>query len=353
MHNFSGYDSHLILPSLSKSKIPRIKNISVIPRTGEKFLSIRINNRITFLDSRNFLAGSLDSLFKTIVNRCKFSLIKQSSLISYTNTSGEKVLSENHKERLKCLKRKGNFPYDYAQSLEDYSLPCLPSKKAFYNSLTRQELPDEEYEFAKEVWNIFRMNTMQEYMETYCLGDTLLLAEVFETFRNESIENFEIEPCHFVSLPGFAYQAFLKTTKVKLEYITDPKFLELLQNNLRGGHSFSSQRYEESSSFKSSIDPAITSNDELRQHILYIDANNLYGCAQKYNLPTGKFRYLSDEEKMCIDWENIDLCSDTGYFVQCDLEYPPEIWEKQNHSHCALTTFISRLIYYHPSKENA
>ena len=111
------------------------------------------------------------------------------------------------------------------------------TKKACYNSLTRQELPDEEYEFAKEVWNIFRMNTMQEYMETYCLGDTLLLAEVFETFRNESIKNFEIEPCHFVSLPGFAYQAFLKTTKAELEYITDPKFLELLQNNLRGGHS--------------------------------------------------------------------------------------------------------------------
>ena len=131
MHNFSGYDSHLILPSLSRSKIQRLKNISVTPRSGEKFLSIKINNRITFLDLRNFLAGSLDSLFKTIVNRCKFSLIKQSSLTSYTNTFGEKVLTENHEERLKCLKRKGNFPYDYAQSLEDYSLPCLPPKKHF------------------------------------------------------------------------------------------------------------------------------------------------------------------------------------------------------------------------------
>ena len=62
MHNFSGYDSHLILPFLTKKLFPGIESVNVIPKSGEKFMSIKINQKITFLDSMSFLSGSLDSL---------------------------------------------------------------------------------------------------------------------------------------------------------------------------------------------------------------------------------------------------------------------------------------------------
>ena len=95
---------------------------------------------------------------------------------------------------------------------------------------------------------------MKDYMETYCLCDTLLLSEVFERFKQESLENFEIDPSQFLSLPGFAYQAFLKKkTGVQLDYITDPEMFHMLSSNLRGGHSFTSQRYEKSTEFKDMI----------------------------------------------------------------------------------------------------
>ena len=68
----------------------------------------------------------------------------------------------------------------------------------------------------------------------------------FEEFRKESMNNFSMDPCHFISLPGFAYNAFLKQTDVNLEYITDPEMFQMLSSNLRGGHSFCSQRCEES-----------------------------------------------------------------------------------------------------------
>ena len=71
-HNFSGYDSHLILPYLSKSYLPEIESISIIPKTSEKFMSIKINNRVTMLDSMNFLYGVLGSLFESIKSSCSF-----------------------------------------------------------------------------------------------------------------------------------------------------------------------------------------------------------------------------------------------------------------------------------------
>ena len=119
------------------------------------------------------------------------------------------------------------------------------------------------------------MKCMQDYMETYCMCDTLLLAEVFEAFRYELLNNFEIDPSHFISLPGFAYSAFLKETKVSLEYITDPEIFNMLSSNLRGGHSFCSQRYEESTLFKNGVFGEENLSSDNDQHIIYIDANNL------------------------------------------------------------------------------
>ena len=81
MHNFSGYDSHLILPFLTKKLLPEIRSVGVIPKSGEKFMQININKQISILDSMSFLAGSLDSLNERIKDSCEYKLIKQSSLM--------------------------------------------------------------------------------------------------------------------------------------------------------------------------------------------------------------------------------------------------------------------------------
>jgi hypothetical protein len=76
-HNFSGYDSHLIIEKLDT---PGIKDIQVIPKTGEKFMTVTINNFYTLCDSMNFLSGSLDSLTKTLPADHEYFLLKQSTL---------------------------------------------------------------------------------------------------------------------------------------------------------------------------------------------------------------------------------------------------------------------------------
>ena len=69
----------------------------------------------------------------------------------------------------------------------------------------------------------------------YVQSDTLLLADVFENFRNKCIEIYKLEPAHFLSAPGLAWQACLKETRVKLELLTDIDMLLIVEKGIRGG----------------------------------------------------------------------------------------------------------------------
>ena len=64
---------------------------------------------------------------------------------------------------------------------------------------------------------------------------TLLLADVFENFRNMCIKVYELDPAHFLSLPGLAWQACLKKANVKLELLTDNDMLLMVEEGVRGG----------------------------------------------------------------------------------------------------------------------
>ena len=64
-------------------------------------------------------------------------------------------------------------------------------------------------------------------------SDTLLLADVFENFRNACLSNYELDPAHFVSLPGLAWQACLKKTGVELELLTDYDMLLMIEEGIR------------------------------------------------------------------------------------------------------------------------
>ena len=69
----------------------------------------------------------------------------------------------------------------------------------------------------------------------FAQSDTLLLADVFENFRNMCLEIYELDPVYFVSAPGLAWQACLKKTGVKLELLTNYDMLLMVENGIRGG----------------------------------------------------------------------------------------------------------------------
>ena len=73
--------------------------------------------------------------------------------------------------------------------------------------------------------------------------DTLLFVDVFENFRNKCIEIYELDPAHFLSAPGLAWQACLKKTKVELELLTNIDMLLMVEKGTRGGTYQTVHRY--------------------------------------------------------------------------------------------------------------
>ena len=69
---------------------------------------------------------------------------------------------------------------------------------------------------TQKVFEEFKLKNLGDYHDLYVQSDTLLLADVFENFRNKCIEIYELDPAHFLSAPGLAWQACLKKARVKL-----------------------------------------------------------------------------------------------------------------------------------------
>ena len=100
----------------------------------------------------------------------------------------------------------------------------------------------------------------------------MLLANVFENCRNACMKNYELDPAHFVSLPGLAWQACLKKINVELELITDYDMLLMIEDGIRGGICHATQRYAKANN-KYMTD--YNKNKE-SSYIQYLDANNVW-----------------------------------------------------------------------------
>ena len=119
------------------------------------------------------------------------------------------------------LLRKGIYPYEYMDSWERFDENTIPPKEAFYSELNLENITDKDYEHVKKVWEAFEIKNLGEYHDLYVQCNTLLLADVFENFRDKCIEIYEFDPAHFLSAQGLAQQACLKKTKLELELLTN------------------------------------------------------------------------------------------------------------------------------------
>ena len=98
-----------------------------------------------------------------------------------------------------------------------------------------EDLTDADYAHTKRVFKDFEIKELGEYHDLYVQSDILLLADVFENVRNICLEIYELDPAKFLSVPGLAWQAALKKTKVKLDLSTDIHMLLMVERGIRGG----------------------------------------------------------------------------------------------------------------------
>ena len=175
--------------------------------------------------------------------KCQFD---KDSLIIYKYLSLNKDYSNKLDEKLKkvfknkfkfsntdinkfiLLLRKSVYPDEYKDKWEKINETTLLEKEEIYGNLNMKDITDADYIHAKCVCKLFGMKNLGEYHDLYLKSDTLLLADVFENFRERCLKIYQLHPAKFLAAAGLSWQAVLKRTKVKLELLTgiDIKTLE-------------------------------------------------------------------------------------------------------------------------------
>ena len=179
-HNLSDYDSHLFIKTLGN----REGDISCIPNNEENYISftkqvivdkfvnyegkeVNVKRELRFIDSLRFMASSLDKLSSNL------------KIDQFVNV--KKYYSGNE---LSLLLRKGVYPYDYVDCMKKLDEKSLLPKETFYSKLTGEGITDEDYQHAQTVSKEFNIKSTKDYHNMYNLSDVLLLADIFENFRN-------------------------------------------------------------------------------------------------------------------------------------------------------------------------
>ena len=254
-HNGSTYDYHFIIKELAEEfegefeclgentekyitfSVPIKKEITKKDKNENDKIT-KISYKIKFIDSCRFMSTSLSNFVNNLSeglhnDRCidcksclDYMTIKDEQLI-FSCFRCEKNYEKNfNKELIQrfvntyeiyngdlnkfiLLLRKGVYLYEYTDSWQRFD-ETLPAKEAFYSNLNMEDITDVDYRHAKRLLKYFSNKNIGDYHDLYVQGDTLLLADVFENFRNKCVEIYEVDPAHFLSAPGLAWQACLK-----------------------------------------------------------------------------------------------------------------------------------------------
>ena len=150
-------------------------------------------------------------------------------------------------------------------------------------------ISEEDYQHAQQVWKEFGIRDLGDYHDLYPRTDVVLLANVYEAFRDTCLKHYKLDPVHFYTSPGLAWKACLKHTGIKLELLTDLDMLLMFERGIRGGITQVVRKYT-SPNKKYMGDKFNPSEDTT--YLQYIDTNNLSGWAMSQPLPTGGFKWV-------------------------------------------------------------
>ena len=324
-HNLAGYDSHLFIKKLGTSN--NKENIDCIPNNEEKYVSF--GKTIITGQYTNKKGETKDKFFKIVFkDSLKFMSSSLEALVNNLPKDAFKNLNEYYTpKQAELLKQKGFYPYEYMDSIEKFKEDKPPPQKVFHSKLTGKGISNKNYNHVLNVWNTFNMKTFKDYHELYNVSDVLLVADVFENFRDLCLKIYGLDPVYYFTAPGLAWDACLKMTGINLELLSNENMLLMFEKGIRGGISIISNRYGEANNkYMKGFN-----KNKPSKYLMYLDANNLYGCAMSEKLPTHGFSWLTDKEKENLyNNQVVQVWEKTPCILEVDLEYPEKLHDLHN-----------------------
>ena len=362
-HNGSTYDYHFTIKEFVKEFEG---NFECLGENTEKYITfsvplkkkienknIEITYKIKNIDSYRFMSSSLSKLVDNLSegihnNKCAdcescldyVRITKDEKLIFKCFNCEQYYKKKFNKDLIKrfastyefynkdlnkfiLLLRKGVYPCEYMDSWERFNETSLPSKEDFYSNLNMESIDDIDYRHGNNVFKRFELENLGQYHGLYVQSDTLLLADAFQNFRDLYIKEYELDPAHFLSLPGLAWQACLKKTNIGLELLIDYDMLLMVEEGIRGGICHSIHRYAKANNkYMRNYN-----NNEESSYIHYLDANNLYGWAMSKKLRVNGFKWTDSDEINEEFIKNYHENDNKGYILEVDVRYPKRLHE--------------------------
>ena len=186
-------------------------------------------------------------------------------------------------------------------------------------------IKEEDYQHAQRVWKEFGIHNLGDYHDLYLRTDVILLANVYEAFRDTCLKHYKLDPAHFYTSPGLAWKACLKCTGIRLELLTDPDMLLMFERGIRGEITqkwFVNMHRQIINIWGDKFDP-----NEDTTYLQYLDANNLYGWAMSQPLPAGGFKWVDVNSN---EISELATRTDKGYLLEVNVSYPKELHNPHN-----------------------
>ncbi|OXA48318.1 putative DNA polymerase [Folsomia candida] len=316
-HGLRNYDGHFLVSNFTSEM-----EVEVIPCTSERFLAFSVkkgNNKIRFVDSAAVMTTSIDKLSKSLGHDNNSEHFKTTKAM-FSDFNGEAALYRDGNVDL--LMKKGIYPYSYVQSVSNFAEKKLPGIEHFFNDLTEEPCPPEDYNNALKVWDNDRIKNLGEYHDLYCLLDVTILADCLKRTR-EIRESYGLDVAHYLSLPMIAFDGVCKLGEVDLEYLGLDEY-QWLETAVRGGVcGAGGMRSAQANNpyMRDLYDPAKPSS-----YISFLDINNL---ALNY-----KWMDQDQLDSISLDpqyfFNSVADDAPTGYFFEIDLIVPPTTYNKLN-----------------------
>ena len=175
----------------------------------------------------------------TTVTPSRFLPSTLNNLVNFMNENDFRILDHRFNKSVESYlhKKKGVYPYTYIdcyQKFEEKQLPLYGPN--WFNTLSGKiNVSTSDLENANNVWRKFRWENIGDYHDIYLKSDVLLLADIFESFRNLFKEIFDLDPCHYYNSPNISWDAMLKTTGIELDLLSDIDMLLICESAIQRG----------------------------------------------------------------------------------------------------------------------